>query len=540
MYMMQDAYSKYITAIYFVLAVIVCAFFLINLTIAIMLKNYDELDKNEKNTTHQANLIEIGMNAKLPSKLIYFIVGEDNLIVNKRAKKRLKEKGEHSSLKNQLIKSFVYTKIEVPNESYYRFKFTRFFYRLVQMPLFGSIILFCILMNTIFLSLERHPMPQSEKNAYNNVNYFFTSVFAIEVILKVIGLSPRKFIMDKFNIFDSIIVLVSVIELFFSSGSGGVSALRAFRLFRIFKLFRTGNLRVLLDSIAYTMGTIGNYVILLGLFIYVYSLLGMQFFAGKLKFNEDGYYDPNGEVARANFDTIYWAAITVFEILIGDNWNQVMFDCIKAVGILSSIYFISLILFGNIIMLNLFLAILLGNFDKARTFWLKKSIFEMFETAIESKYTLNKAISIILGDVNKSVREELLIHDPKDIFRINGRLMIINRKLMENDAEAQDKLAHYDKVAVYEDEYDPIIEQHEEGMEEGDEPESEEEQDISAGKLKVNVDEPRNSQINLVQELELLKVNKPDESMEEQKKPLDESADDLMSTKKRAISNNLE
>lgn len=83
MYMMQDAYSKYITAIYFVLAVVICAFFLINLTIAIMLKNYHELDKNEKNTTHLANLIEMGMNCKLPSRLIYFIVTEENLIVNK-------------------------------------------------------------------------------------------------------------------------------------------------------------------------------------------------------------------------------------------------------------------------------------------------------------------------------------------------------------------------------------------------------------------------------------------------------------------------
>jgi hypothetical protein len=60
------------------------------------------------------------------------------------------------------------------------------------------------------------------------------------------------------------------------SGSGGaISALRAFRLFRIFKIFRVGDLRVLLDSIAFTMTTIGNYVVLLSLFIYVYSLLGM-------------------------------------------------------------------------------------------------------------------------------------------------------------------------------------------------------------------------------------------------------------------------
>ena len=468
MYMMQDAYTMYITSLYFVLAVVVCAFFLINLTIAIMLRNYDELDKNEKNTTHQASLIEIGMKTRLPSKLIYFIVGEENLIVSKKANRRLKDQGENQTFKNQIFTSFIYTEVKIPEDNYYKWKITRIFYFIVTVPFFGTFILFCILFNTIFLSLERYPMPEDEEKAYNRANYFFSSIFAIEVVLKVIGQSPKKFIGDYFNIFDTIIVLVSILEVFVSSGSGGgVSALRAFRLFRIFKLFRTGNLRVLLDSIAYTMGTIGNYVILLGLFVYVYSLLGMQFFAGNLKFDEEGYYDPDGEVSRAHFDNIYWAAITVFMVLIGDNWNVVMFDCIKATGRLSTIYFISLILFGTIIMLNLFLAILLGNFDKARSFWLKKSIFEMFETAIEKKYSLSKAISIILGDVNKSVKEELLIHNERDILKLNGRLMIINRKLMENDPEEVEKLAYYDRLGVYETDYKPIIEIYSEEEREG-------------------------------------------------------------------------
>ena len=67
------------------------------------------------------------------------------------------------SFKKRLIASFVYTKIKVPNEGYYNNKITRFFFFLVNIPLFGTIILFCILLNTIFLSLERYPMPESEK-----------------------------------------------------------------------------------------------------------------------------------------------------------------------------------------------------------------------------------------------------------------------------------------------------------------------------------------------------------------------------------------
>lgn len=54
---------------------------------------------------------------------------------------------------------------------------------------------------------------------------------------------------------------------------------------KIFKLFRSGDLKILVDSITFTLSTIGDYVILLSLFIYVFALLGMSFFAGRIKFN---------------------------------------------------------------------------------------------------------------------------------------------------------------------------------------------------------------------------------------------------------------
>jgi hypothetical protein len=60
------------------------------------------------------------------------------------------------------------------------------------------------------------------------------------------------------------------------------------------------------------------------LFVYVYSLLGMQFFAGKLEFE--------GVVPRANFDSFVWAFVTIFQVLIGDNWQYVLYDCMRSLG----------------------------------------------------------------------------------------------------------------------------------------------------------------------------------------------------------------
>jgi hypothetical protein len=193
---------------------------------------------------------------------------------------------------------------------------------------------------------------------------------------------------------------VSIAEMFLDSSEGGgaFSALRAFRLFRIFKIFRAGDLRTLLDSIAFTVLTIKDYTILLCLFIYVFALLGMSFFAGKVKFDEDGAYDLEGEPPRINFDNLKWSALTVFEIMIGENWNGVMYDHMRTVGAASCIYFISLVILGSIIMLNLFLAILLGNFDRARAFGEKKKIFDAFDQLTKMGYKLNIAIAYAFDD----------------------------------------------------------------------------------------------------------------------------------------------
>jgi len=185
-----------------------------------------------------------------------------------------------------------------------------------------------------------------------------------------------------------------------AGGSGGaISAMRALRLFRVFKLFKAGDLRTLLDGIAFTILAVGDYCILLSLFIYVFALLGMSMFAGKVKFDDDGEIDiENGETPRANYDYILWACVSVFFVMIGENWNSTMYDHMRGTSDLASIYFIALVLLGNIIMLNLFLAILLGNFDRARNFGEKKKIFDAFDSMNKMGYNLNISIAYLFDD----------------------------------------------------------------------------------------------------------------------------------------------
>lgn len=175
------------------------------------------------------------------------------------------------------------------------------------------------------------------------------------MLFKIIGLGFVTYLRDGFNILDAIVVVFSLIELGFQGGNV-VSSLRALRLLRIMKLARSwDSLRLLINSIMHTLTSIGPFTVLLSLFIYVAALMGMQFFAGRI---------PGPP--RAHFDELHSAIITIFIVLVGENWNEVMFDTTNAIGWGATVYFIFLVVIGNFVMLNLFLAILLGNFEEAR------------------------------------------------------------------------------------------------------------------------------------------------------------------------------
>jgi len=134
--------------------------------------------------------------------------------------------------------------------------------------------------------------------------------------------------------------LANFIDIDNSINSGSLSSLRTFRLFRIFKLAKSWKaMHKLLLLIMKTCLDITNFAFLLGLFMYIYSLLGMQFFANRLTFDEYGYamlpgqdgYD-DGDVPRANYDNLTWAFTTVFGVLSGENWNSAMYDGWRAIG----------------------------------------------------------------------------------------------------------------------------------------------------------------------------------------------------------------
>ena len=346
---------------------------------------------------------------------------------------------------------------------YYKKGVVQFCLKIIKNAYFDAFIILVIILNTITLTLDKHPEnEQWVKDMLSVFNYVFTAIFTIEVVLKMIGMGGKIFMKDNYNRFDLFIVIISLLEIQVNSntagnendGPGFVSSLRGFRLLKIFKLFRSGDLKILVDSITFTLTTIGDYVILLMLFVYVFALLGMSFFAGRIKFDSNGlcsvqqpgsYPEPiifpvyrdriafEGEAPRTNFDELVWSVITIFQVLMGQGWNNIMYEAMRCVGPISALYFIALVIGGNIIMLNLFLAILLGNFDKARTFGQKKKVFEAFREIICEGKTLNESLDIILGEMSKHVKIKVLKWDKTEVDRLhqNGDSKLAQEMLMD-------------------------------------------------------------------------------------------------------------
>ncbi|MCP9265401.1 Voltage-dependent T-type calcium channel subunit alpha-1I [Dirofilaria immitis] len=227
-------------------------------------------------------------------------------------------------------------------------------------------ILFAILINTLSMGVEYHQQPELLTTILEISNYFFTGLFALEMLLKIGADGLFGYLSDGFNLFDGGIVALSVLELF-QEGKGGLSVLRTFRLLRILKLVRfMPALRYQLVVMLRTMDNVTVFFGLLVLFIFIFSILGMNLFGCKFCKNPANAMDHTKKCERKNFDSLLWALVTVFQILTQEDWNVVLFNGMARTTPWAALYFVALMTFGNYVLFNLLVAILVEGFQESK------------------------------------------------------------------------------------------------------------------------------------------------------------------------------
>lgn len=233
-------------------------------------------------------------------------------------------------------------------------------------------VIVLVFLNTLTLASEHYRQPLWLDDFQELCNRIFVGLFTLEMFLKMYSLGFQGYFVSLFNRFDCFVVISSILESILTNTNVmlplGVSVLRCVRLLRIFKVTKYWlSLRNLVASLINSMRAIVSLLLLLFLFIVIFALLGMQVFGGK--FNETG--DDLDEPDRSNFDTFTQSLLSVFQILTGEDWNEVMYTGINAYGGVSSVgiwacsYFIILFICGNYILLNVFLAIAVDNLADA-------------------------------------------------------------------------------------------------------------------------------------------------------------------------------
>lgn len=278
MYMAMDANQPAISAVFFVSLIVFASFFVMNLTLAVIDDEF-HLDEDSSPTPEEAKSLE---------------------------------------LKKQTGQVIIKPRLS-------------WLYKLVSHPTFNTFIMVVIIANTTVLSIDHYPMSTTLDSRLEIINFALSSVFLVEMVMKMLGLGIKIYALDKFNLFDAFVVFMSVLETITSPPSfisnqstkkSTASALRSFRLFRVFKLARSyASLRELLALIVRAVASIANFGVLLFLFIYIYALVGfqvrfivcisyggmtrfpliyqfyLQLFGNTMRFDPDGYLVPGHGLA---------------------------------------------------------------------------------------------------------------------------------------------------------------------------------------------------------------------------------------------------
>ncbi|XP_006137389.2 sodium channel protein type 3 subunit alpha isoform X2 [Pelodiscus sinensis] len=233
---------------------------------------------------------------------------------------------------------------------------------IVMDPFVDLAITICIVLNTLFMAMEHYPMTEQFSSVLTVGNLVFTGIFTAEMVLKIIAMDPYYYFQEGWNIFDGIIVSLSLMELGLANVEG-LSVLRSFRLLRVFKLAKSWpTLNMLIKIIGNSVGALGNLTLVLAIIVFIFAVVGMQLFGKSYKECVCKISD-DCVLPRWHMHDFFHSFLIVFRVLCGE-WIETMWDCMEVAGqTMCLIVFMLVMVIGNLVVLNLFLALLLSSFS---------------------------------------------------------------------------------------------------------------------------------------------------------------------------------
>eukprot|EP00794_Sanderia_malayensis_P011435 gene11437-12631_t len=295
------------------------------------------------------------------------------------------------------------------------------FFKIVTSTWFPKLCLISIIISTLLLAFE-DPLKRNKKfsDALRYCDYVFTGLFTVEIVLKIIvyGLifgHRSCFLRDKMNVTDTIIVVLSVTNIILDAvGIDVPLQLRVLRVLRVFRGLKISkDLQCVVNCLVTTLGKIFNYFLLYLLLLFIYAVIGVKMYAGKLKKCSTNIVVCNGLIetqspdvfqdADYNFNNVLNAMMTLFSIGTLDNWVldlQQLITQAKDIDRSISIFFIlSFLVVMTFIMLNIFVGFVVMTFQTEKQ---KQEGFEVLDKRGQECISLALKINPIANGIQRS------------------------------------------------------------------------------------------------------------------------------------------
>ncbi len=222
--------------------------------------------------------------------------------------------------------------------------------RLVNKASFEYTIIALILLNGVFLGLGTSPvLAQQYGDLLHLGNQIVLGVFIVEALLKMIALAPRvdMYFRDGWNVFDFLVIVFSLIP---ATGEFAMVA-RLARLLRVLRLISAiRELRLIVAALVRSIPSVGHVMLLMSIIVYIYAIIGYQLFHE---------HDP------MHWRSLGISVLTLFNIITLEGWTVVM-DNAMQLHSWAWVYFVSFVVAGTFVVINLFIAIIINNLDEAK------------------------------------------------------------------------------------------------------------------------------------------------------------------------------
>ena len=218
---------------------------------------------------------------------------------------------------------------------------SRFLFKIKESSIFQYSVIFIIVINAITIGVGTYNLDDLLTKIISILDYSITIFFVIEIIIRFIGEPKKKdFFKNGWNIFDSTIVLISLIPIPNNSSFLLLRLLRVFRVLRIISVIP--ELKKIIEALLSSIKRVFYVGLLLFIILYIYASVG------SILFNSD---------IPERWGDVGVSMITLFQVLTLSSWEQVMLP-LQDVYWWAWIYFFSFIIICGITMLNLLIAIL--------------------------------------------------------------------------------------------------------------------------------------------------------------------------------------